>query len=102
MRRAVSRRGRSAKHAAVHRLAMVGRGRVIAISRVAIMRYDSRFDARGGKANLHVAANERLRDEQHREKRDVVGESPEEAHRGARSDVCCSRRHGLPGPRQGI
>ena len=51
---------------------MVGRGRVVAILRVAIMRSDSRFDARGGKANLDVAAEKRLRDEQRRDKSDAV------------------------------
>jgi hypothetical protein len=42
---------------------MIGRGRVVAILRSAIMRSDSSFDARGGKANLVVAAEKRLRDE---------------------------------------
>lgn len=77
---------------------MVVRGRVVAILRIAIMRSDCRFDARGGKANLPVAAKKRLHDEQRRDKGDAVGESREETRRGARSDFCCSRHHGVTGP----
>ena len=98
MRRAVSRRGRRANHATIRRLAMIGRGRVVAILRIAIVRSDSRFDARGGKANLRVAAKKRLHDEQRRDEGDAAGESREEARRGARSDLCCSRRHRMTGP----
>ena len=73
----------------MHRLAMIGRGRVIAISRVAIMRSDLRFDACGGKTNLYVAAKKRLHEKQRRDKGDAVGDSREETPRGARSDLCC-------------
>ncbi len=77
---------------------MVGRGRVVAILRIAIMRSDSRFDARGGKANLHGAAEKRLHDEQRRDKGDAGRDSREETRRGPRSDLYCSRRHGVTGP----